>query len=68
VIVPAQPYGWAGAFRSSVSASSCSARLGTFSYEVLCGIGPRVPRRNVASPVAGNGQALSAVPAGGASD
>jgi alanine racemase len=47
-----------------ITAEDWAARLGTISYEVLCGIGPRVPRRNVASPLAGNGQALSVVRAG----
>ena len=30
-----------------ISATEWADRLGTISYEVLCGIGPRVPRRAV---------------------
>jgi hypothetical protein len=51
-----------------ITAEDWAARLGTISYEVLCGIGPRVPRRNLASPAGGNGQARSAVPAGRAGE
>ena len=51
-----------------ITAEDWADRLGTISYEVLCGIGPRVPRRNVASSAAGNGQAPAAVPAGRASE
>jgi alanine racemase len=30
-----------------VTATECAERLGTIGYEVVCGIGPRVPRRTV---------------------
>ena len=34
----------------SITAEEWAARLGTIGYEVLCGIGPRVPRHVVARP------------------
>jgi alanine racemase len=38
----------------SVTADEWAALLGTISYEVLCGIGPRVPRRAVGAAAARN--------------
>ena len=35
-----------------ITAEEWGARLGTIGYEVVCGIGARVPRRLVGGPVA----------------
>jgi len=38
-----------------ITADDWAAMLGTISYEVLCGIGPRVPRIMVNGPKPGGG-------------
>lgn len=45
-----------------ITAREWASHLGTITYEVLCGIGPRVPRREVGAPSSGGATSADEVP------